>query len=111
MQKPEFRVRPVIRHVVTRYTPSHSPEPGVINGPSLETLGEFDSEGYAEIVKEALDEMAAPREYVIVESTLGEKMASVTYAYSEEEALKRMAEEAADGKAYKVYSRIKEQLG
>jgi hypothetical protein len=43
----EYRVRPVVRYVVTRYTPAFSPEPGAMNGPSLETLGEFDNEGYA----------------------------------------------------------------
>lgn len=109
MQKPEFRVRPVIRHVVTRYTPSYSPEPGCLNGPSLETLGEFDSDGYAEIVAEALRERVAPREFVIVEQVLGAMQARVTYAYSEEEAAARMAtEEAVEGKTYRVYSRIRE---
>lgn len=106
MSTPEFRVRPVIRHVVTRYTPPDSPEPA-----SVETLAEFDSEGYAEIVKEALAEKVAPREFVIVESTMGEPMARVTYAYSEDEAIQRMAEsQAMEGKTYRVYSRIKEPM-
>lgn len=47
MSHVEYRVRPVIRYIVTRYTPSHSPEPGLINGASLETLGEFDNETFA----------------------------------------------------------------
>ncbi len=111
MSIPEFRVRPVIRHVVTRYTPAHSPAPGALNGPSLETLAEFDSEGYAEIVREALADRVAPREFVIVEQTLGAVEARVTYAYSEQEALDRLASAAAEtGKSYKVFSRIKEPM-
>lgn len=111
MSTPEFRVRPVIRHIVTRYTPSYSPEPGCVNGSSLETLAEFDSEGYAEIVREALAERVAPREYVIVEQTFGAIEARVKFAYSEQAALELMASEAAEsGKSYRIFSRIKEPM-
>lgn len=103
MSKPEFRVRPVVRHVVTRYTSeAHSG--------SLETLGEFNNEGYADIVTEALRERVAPREYVIVEQTQGDPMARVLFAYDEQEAQTRMAEMAKDGKSYRVFSRIKEPM-
>jgi hypothetical protein len=101
MTTPEFRVRPVIRHTITRY---HPPSPNTSS--CVETLGEFDSEGYAEIVREALAERVAPREYVIVESTMGEVMARVHYAYSEDEVQARLAEQAEDGVTYRVYSRI-----
>lgn len=114
MQLPEFRVRPVIRHVVTRYTPADPLPPGVNSAEgsrgSLQTLGEFDSEGYAEIVREALAEKAALREYAIIEETMGEPMARVVYAYGEQEALARMSEEAQAGKTYRVFSRVRQPL-
>jgi hypothetical protein len=62
MSKVEIRVRPVVRHVVTRYTASDPLPPGVhTDGPrgSLETLGEFDNERQAEDVAHALRYMAA----------------------------------------------------
>jgi hypothetical protein len=114
MSNPEFRVRPVVRHVVTRYTRAEPLPPGVnADTPrgGLETLGEFDSEGYAEIVAEALAEKAAPREYVIVQSTLGEVTAKVYYAYGEQEAQERMnALQVADSTTYRIYSRIQRPL-
>ncbi len=116
MQKPEFRVRPVIRHVVTRFTPQPPPPEGsgyfsgCANG-GVETLGEFDSEGYADIVAEALRERVAPRTYVIVQETLGEEVAIVQYGYDEAEALsrKRTLEERT-GKSFGIYSRLKPPL-
>lgn len=100
MSKPEFRVRPVIRHIVTRYSP---PADG---NASLETLGEFNHEDYAEIVAEALRARVAPMEYVIVRSKLGEIAADVMYAYSEAEVEVRLAEMAVpDGPPCHVYSR------
>lgn len=51
MATPEFRVRPVTRYIVTRYT-SESRDGAQHIG--LETLGEFCSEKYAEQVAEAL---------------------------------------------------------
>lgn len=82
-----------------------------MNGPSLETLGEFDSEGYAEIVVEALAEKAAPREYAIVEDTLGDPVATVYYAYGEQDATQRLGQLVTENqKTYRVYSRIKKSL-
>jgi HEAT repeat protein len=99
MTTPEFRVRPVIRHVVTRYSTDD-------RGASLETLGEFNHEEYADIVAEALRERAAPREYVIVRQKLGEIAADVMYAYSEAEVEVRLAEMATpDAPPCHVYSR------
>jgi hypothetical protein len=46
----EYRVRPVVRYVVTRYT--EYPEMNATG--SSERLGEFDSESYAETVASAL---------------------------------------------------------
>jgi hypothetical protein len=113
MSNPEFRVRPVIRHVVTRYTKAEPLPPGCCStdGPrgGLETLGEFDSEGYADIVAEALAEKAAQREYVLVQETVGGIMAKVYYAYGEGEAQQRLAM-MPEGESYRVYSRIKERI-
>lgn len=114
MSNPEFRVRPVVRHVVTRFseerTSAHDEPPAYTR--KLETLGEFDSEGYAEIVAEALSEKAAPREYVLVQETMGEVMANVYYAYDEQNAMERLAQLATEEprESYRVYSRIKKSL-
>jgi len=110
MTTPEFRVRPVIRHIVTRFseerTSPHDAPPEYTR--KLETLGEFDSEGYADIVAEALRERAAPREYVIVRQKLGEIAADVMYAYSEAEVEVRLAEMATpDAPQCHVYSRLR----
>lgn len=58
----EIRVRPVVRHIVTRYTAPEPFPPGVSgDGPrgSVETLGEFDNERQAEEMAHALRYMAA----------------------------------------------------
>jgi hypothetical protein len=50
MQTVEFRVRPVTRYVVTRYSQSEmgaGPDGQMRYSASLETLGEFDNEEYA----------------------------------------------------------------
>lgn len=52
MQKVEIRVRPVIRHVVTRYTQD-------ARGGSSEAVGEYANEQYAEHVAHALRYIAA----------------------------------------------------
>jgi hypothetical protein len=100
MSTVEFRVRPVIRHVVTRHTSTE-------NSGSLETLGEFGNEGYAEIVSQALKERAAPREYVVVESTLGAVQAAVYYAHDENDLAHVQCQAAAEhpGRTFRVYSR------
>jgi hypothetical protein len=112
MKQVEIRVRPVIRHVVTRFSEERTSaldEPPAYKR-QLETLGEFDSEGYAEIVAEALAEKAAPREYVVVQDTIGEVMAKVYYAYDERDVANRLAEMGADGTTYRVFSRIRQSL-
>lgn len=52
MKTVEIRVRPVVRHMVTRHTAEE-------RGGILETLGEFTNEGYADQVAHALRYMAA----------------------------------------------------
>lgn len=76
MSQVEIRVRPVIRYAVTRYS-------GDGRSASLQTLGEFDNEGYANEVAEAM----RPREwkYVIVERSFTPEC-RVFYAYELAEA-------------------------
>lgn len=50
MRTIEYRVRPVTRYVVTRFENDTDTGSGAI-----ETLGEFDNEGYAQRVKAALE--------------------------------------------------------
>jgi hypothetical protein len=52
MKSVEFRVRPVTRFVLTRYS-SHND--GHSCGGSLETLGEFDNEAYAREVMRVME--------------------------------------------------------
>jgi hypothetical protein len=104
MSTPEFRVRPVVRHVVTRYVP---PNANVASG--VETLGEFDSEGYAEIVREALAERVAPREFVLVEQSPGEMRPIVFYAYGEDEVERVKAQHPETG--FRVFNRIRQPDG
>jgi hypothetical protein len=105
----EIRVRPVIRHIVTRYTAATPLPPGVHgDGPrgSLETLGEFDNEDQAELVAAALRAKATQHAYAIVQETMGEIGAHVYYAYDEAEAAQRKADLEADGtQTYRIYSR------
>jgi hypothetical protein len=100
MKTTEIRVRPVIRHVVTTFTPQSCGDGG------SRAIGEFDSEAHAEEVAQALKEMHAPREYVMVQETPGLETPKVFYAYSEEEVAKFMIEPRTDDHGYKVYSRV-----
>ena len=100
MSTVEIRVRPVIRHIVTRYSPPCG------GNASLETLGEFDNEDQAEMVAAALRAEATQHAYAIVQETAGEIGAHVYYAYDESEAAQRKADLEADGKqTYRIYSR------
>lgn len=108
MEHVEFRVRPVIRHVVTRFSSRNDGE-GV--SASCGPLGEFDNEGYADIVVEALRERVAPRVYAVVQETLGDETAIVHYAYDEAQADARKQDlEQRTGKSFRIYSRIKESM-
>jgi hypothetical protein len=102
MRNVEIRVRPVIRHVVTSYEGDPSSQQG-----GSRTLGEFDNEGYAEEIADALRKKAAPREFVMVQDTVGEVMAEVFYAYSETEVDAFLASDKAQGKSFKVFSRVR----
>lgn len=103
MKTTEIRVRPVIRHVVTRYT-SEVMEDGRGSG-GCESLGEYDHESYAEQVAQALRDQAAPREFILVQETPGLTNPEVRYAYSQEEVDNFLCQPAG-GHGYKVYSRI-----
>jgi hypothetical protein len=98
MKTTEIRVRPVVRHAVTRFTQEE-------RGASSECMGEFANEQYAEEVAEALKDKHAAREYVMVQETPGLETPKVFYAYSEEEVAKFMSEPRLDC-GYRVYSRV-----
>jgi hypothetical protein len=105
MKTTDIRVRPVIRHVVTRFT--SEPETG---SGSSECVAEFNHESYAEEVAQALKDKAAPREYAIVQETVGDVIAEVFYAYSQAEVDRVLAEPRMQGKGYRVFSRIREPV-
>lgn len=107
MKTTEIRVRPVIRHIVTRYTqevmPGTEADPRYFGG--LETLGEFDNEAQAEQMAAALRAQSEPKDFVVVQRTF-DIDAKVYYAYSQEEAdqlVKQLYYDTA--KEYRVYSR------
>lgn len=72
MSTTEIRVRPVVRHAVTRFT-----QDGRSAG--SEMIGEFANEAFAEEVAEALSRKTAPRQYIIVERTF-DAAARICYA-------------------------------
>jgi hypothetical protein len=101
MSQVEIRVRPVIRHVVTRFTPASEGQSAV------ETLGEFDSENYAEQVAETLRQaIPKPKQYAIVERTVGEIGARVWYAEEREEAESHQRQlEEHFGREFRIFER------
>jgi hypothetical protein len=120
MSKVEIRVRPVIRHVVTRYT---APEPAPsgsnpANGrSSLETLGEFDNEAQAEEVAKCLQEVylawqarihaenhPKPMQYVAVERGF-ECATNAEYFNLEADALAFVEHASKAGREFRVYAR------
>jgi hypothetical protein len=98
MKTTEIRVRPVIRHAVTRFTQEE-------RAAGSECMGEFASEQYAEEVARALKEKHAPREFILVQETPGMTHPEVRYAYSQEEVDNFLSEPRTDI-GYKVYSRV-----
>ena len=97
MQSTEIRVRPVIRHVVTRYTAGP--------GGGSEVLGEFDSESQAEQVADAMRSVHWPKKYVLVQVTF-EPETKAFYAETQVEADKlrgKLSEET--GHDWRVFSR------
>lgn len=66
MSQVEIRVRPVVRYIVTRFIPQSQGQS------SVETLGEFDNEGYAEQVAAAL--RVEEQEHVRFRDSLGQML-------------------------------------
>jgi len=81
MQTKEFRVRPVVRHIVTEFT-----EDTALRQAGCGVVGEFSSEAEAEKVRLALEQQAAPLRYILVEESPIAEFPLVRYAYSLEEA-------------------------
>jgi hypothetical protein len=110
MQKVEIRVRPVIRHVVTRYTASE-PLPPIAGAErrtsaSLETLGEFDNELQAEQVAAALSAtLPKTMQYVAVERTF-DALTNALYFDYEEDATQFVARALQQGREFRVFSRV-----
>lgn len=105
MKQVEIRVRPVIRHVVTRYTQEPTPGTGDRYNASLETLGEFANEEQAERVAEALRSQAPkPMQYVAVERCWG-LASNVLYFDLQQEADAFAAMALEKGREFRVYGR------
>ncbi len=98
MKTTEIRVRPVVRHAVTRYTRDEA-------GASSESLGEFANEAYAEELAEALRKAHKPKQYAVVQRSFD---VDVKVYYAEEIA---QAEAYRDqlaahfGHEYRIYER------
>jgi hypothetical protein len=109
MSKVEIRVRPVVRHIVTRYTERQPlPEGQKSDGPraSLETLGEFDSEARAEEMADAVrSAMPKPRQFAAVERNHFDFLTNVIYFDAEEDALAYAEHARSQGREFRVYSR------
>jgi hypothetical protein len=107
MLKTEIRVRPVVRHVVTRYTEAtdaHAPVAGGRSA-SLITMGEFDNEAQAEQVAEALRAtIPKPRLYVAVERNHWDTLAHALYFNTEADAYAYVKHAEAKGREFRVFS-------
>lgn len=102
MSEIEIRVRPVVRYVITRY--SCAPEKGAPS--SCETLGEFDSEAYAEQVAEALRAGAEkPLQYAILKRNFDQETLAVYAEELEQAEMYRRQLEAEHGCEFRIYSR------
>lgn len=99
MSKTEIRVRPVVRHIVTRHTEWGD------TGRKTEPVGEFDNEQYAEEIAEALRKAHKAKQYAIVERSF-EFGAMVAYADHIEvaEAMQRDLQ-AEHGREFRIYER------
>lgn len=97
----EYKVRPVVRYIVTRY---ESEEQGT--GSSV-TLGEYPNEEIAEKVCSVLESAECPEppaSYVVVGKHFFTPDNIALFAYSQEEAVMRKAEaEARYGKEFQVF--------
>jgi hypothetical protein len=108
METTEIRVRPVVRHVVTRYKQAEigkGPDGLPRYSAGLETLGEFDSEEYAEQVAGAMRERFAARQYVAVErgfEVVANHIYFETAAAAEAFVEKALLEE----REFRIYSRV-----
>jgi hypothetical protein len=107
MSTVEIRVRPVIRHIVTRFTEERTSaqDKAPAYSRKLETLGEFDNEAQAEEVAAALRAGEGEHCYAVVQATGGDIDAEVYYAYDLAEAEQMKTRLETDGKTFRIYSR------
>lgn len=97
MKTTEIRVRPVIRHAVTRFTQEE-------RGASSECMGEFSHESYAEEVADALRAQHAPQQYVAVERGFQYETNAV-YFDSERAVMDFVDRARAQEREFRVFSR------
>jgi hypothetical protein len=104
MSTVEIRVRPVVRHVVTRYSEGGPLRDGT-KAACSEKVGEFDNEQQAERVAEALrDAIPKPKQYIAVERTF-DSMTNAAYFDMEADALAYVAHALTQDREYRVFSR------
>jgi hypothetical protein len=104
MSKVEIRVRPVVRHVVTRYTEGGPLRDGT-NAACSEKLGEFDNERQAEAVAEALrGAIQKPKQYVAIERTFG-VITNARYFDVEADVLAYVEHALTQHREFRVFSR------
>jgi hypothetical protein len=98
MSTTEIRVRPVVRHIVTRYEADE-------RGASSSPLGEFTNEEYAEQVAEALrGSIPKPMQYVAVERTFNE-LTNAVYFDTEADATAYAEYALSKGREFRVFGR------
>ena len=104
MKNTEIRVRPVIRHSVTRYTRESHPD-GMESG-GCESLGEFANEAYAEEVAAALrTQEPKPMQYAAVERNHFDIATYALYFDVEADALAYAEHAKKYGREFRVFSR------
>lgn len=102
----EYRVRPVVRYVVTRFAREDLPSGNCVAGSS--TCGEFDNEQQAESVKAALEasdpDMPRTNGFLLVKDT-HEVDTKAFFAHSLTEARQMKAELEAGGESWLLTTR------
>ncbi len=105
MSNQEFRVRPVIRHAVTEYTPGFYQGDRSSETAKSALIGEFPNEQMAEKVREALEFQAAPRAYLMVKRTF-DLDTQAQHADSLVQAEAFVADRLANGEEWRVFERV-----
>lgn len=104
MVKVEYRVRPVVRYVVTRW--HQELDDRGCSGAGCETVGEFPNEEAAECVRNALEAgaklISASSQYAVVQHSF-EPDAKVFYAYGMAEAAQMLHKLNNEGGSWRIF--------